>query len=76
MKQIEHVWIMDIEYAYVSGATTFSLTTLGIMILNIIDLIVTLSINDTQHKHWMLLCWESRFFIVILSVVMLNVIVP
>ena len=32
-----------------SGATTFSMTTLGIMTLSIKGLLVTISVNDIQH---------------------------
>jgi hypothetical protein len=34
-----------------NGATTLSITTLSIMTLSIMGLVVTLSKNDTQHRH-------------------------
>jgi hypothetical protein len=37
-----------------------SIATLGIMILSIMDLTILLSINDTQKKNWMSLCWVSH----------------
>jgi hypothetical protein len=33
------------------GATTLSITTFSIMTLSIMGLVMTLSLNDTQHKH-------------------------
>ncbi len=33
------------------GATTFSITTFSIMTLSLMGLVMTLSINDTQHRH-------------------------
>ncbi len=35
---------------YVAGATTLSITTLGIMTLSIKGLYVTLSVSNNQHK--------------------------
>jgi hypothetical protein len=61
-----------------SGATTLSMTTLSIMTCSSIKgLLVTISINDIQHKTLWTECHFvecHNFFVVMLNVVMLSVV--
>ncbi len=69
--------IFSVRHNY--GATTFSITTFRIMAQSMKGLLATLSIKDTQHKTLLIECHydECRdFFIVMLSVIMLNVVAP
>jgi hypothetical protein len=55
----------------------FSITTFSITTFSIIDLLITLSINDTQHintwqKNCMSLFWVSHFLIVMLNIILLS----
>ena len=69
--------IFSVRHNY--GATTFNMTTFRIMAQSIKGLLATLSIKYTQHKTLLIECHydECRdFFIVMLSVIMLNVVAP
>ncbi len=43
--------ILWFGYKELDGATTHSITTFSIMTLSIMGLVMTPSINDTQHRH-------------------------